>query len=493
MNIILITVDCLRADHVSFLGYQCPTTPFLDQLAHESLVLERALVAGIPTYYSFPAILASRYPLALGRDVVGLAPDESTLATVLKEVGYTTAAFIAGNPYLCRRFYYHQGFDHFEDFLTPSAQMHSEEKPDRSSSPLRRRLNQALQRVVDFWPPARSLYNELYFHYCMWVDPRGRDGRLDTLRQYPTADVVVESALAWLSQQKRSPFFLWLHLMDPHHPYYPPAESLAGLGYSDLTPRQAFYLNETWKRDDISVRRLQRYRDRMVALYDAGIRWVDAQVKQLVEALQSQGLWDKTLFVLTSDHGEEFLEHGGRYHYPLKLTQELIHVPLLIRLPTGQVRGRVPGVFSLIDLTPTLLDILGIAQPGDLVGQSRWQGGSINNDPEALAITECVYNCRNPWRTEDRLGPRLLAIQDQRYKLVINFSMGEDWLFDLWEDPGETKPLPLNVARSIRRRLLEAALDHLRRSRPEPANRLRLRARVAELKHSLELSSQHVV
>src|SRR5215471_8886163 len=116
-SLILVTVDCLRADHVGFLGYARPTTPFLDSLACESLVFSNAIVAGAPTYYSFPAIMASRYPLALGLDVVSLAPDEPTLASVLNQAGYTTCAFLAGNPYLSHRFGYDSGFDGFCDFL----------------------------------------------------------------------------------------------------------------------------------------------------------------------------------------------------------------------------------------------------------------------------------------------------------------------------------------------------------------------------------------
>ena len=116
-SLILITVDCLRADHVGFLGYNRPTTPFLDFLAEESVFFCNAIVAGAPTYYSFPAIMASRHPLALGRDVVGLAPNEETLTMTLKREGYATAAFLAGNPYLSPRFGYDNGFDVFLDHL----------------------------------------------------------------------------------------------------------------------------------------------------------------------------------------------------------------------------------------------------------------------------------------------------------------------------------------------------------------------------------------
>src|SRR5208283_4178778 len=116
-SLVLITVDCLRADHCGFYGYARPTTPFLDSLASESVVVPTAVVAGAPTYYSLPAIMASRMPLALGRDVVGLSPDEETLATTLRHAGYATAAFSAANPYVSARFGYEQGFEVFRDFL----------------------------------------------------------------------------------------------------------------------------------------------------------------------------------------------------------------------------------------------------------------------------------------------------------------------------------------------------------------------------------------
>ena len=116
-SLVLVTVDCLRADHVGFLGYSRPVTPALDALAQNSIVFSDAIVAGAPTYFSFPAIMASRYPLALGREVLGIAPHEVTLATLLRDAGFTTAAFLAGNPYLSPRFGYEQGFETFRDFL----------------------------------------------------------------------------------------------------------------------------------------------------------------------------------------------------------------------------------------------------------------------------------------------------------------------------------------------------------------------------------------
>ena len=127
-SLILITIDCWRADHAGFLGYSRPTTPFLDSLAGASFVFQNALAAGAPTYYSLPAILASRYPLAEGRDLLGLAPEETTLASVLQESGFATAAFCAANPYLSPRFGYDFGFDVFRDLLDSGTVEFAEEQ-----------------------------------------------------------------------------------------------------------------------------------------------------------------------------------------------------------------------------------------------------------------------------------------------------------------------------------------------------------------------------
>src|SRR5437868_13211733 len=194
-SLVLITVDCVRADHVGFLGYNRPTTPFLDALARESLVFTNAIAAGIPTYYSFPAILASRFPLALGRDVIGLA-GEATLASVLRAEGYATAAFLGGNPYLSSRFGYDYGFAEFRDFLDTKP----EGNTDLQTTSYLGRLNRTLSRACGNFSPLRRAYDELYFQYCQRVATPALDS-LDQIRPYATADVLVDQAISWLHSQ----------------------------------------------------------------------------------------------------------------------------------------------------------------------------------------------------------------------------------------------------------------------------------------------------
>src|SRR5207248_504613 len=115
-------------------------------------------------------------------------------------------------------------------------------------------------------------------------------------------------------------------MMDPHSPYYPKTQALDEMGGSAIGA-QAKYLNAFWAREDLTGKRLLRKRDHVMRLYDAGIRWADAQIRKLSQKLYDLDLWDKCAVAVTADHGEEFLEHGGRFHPPVKLTEELVRVP----------------------------------------------------------------------------------------------------------------------------------------------------------------------
>jgi arylsulfatase A-like enzyme len=478
-SLVMVTVDCLRADHVGFLGYSRPVTPGLDALAENSIVFSDAVVAGAPTYFSFPAIMASRYPLALGREILGIAPHELTLATSLRDAGYTTAAFLAGNPYLSPRFGYDQGFDTFRDFLDSgsiTASAFSRRSETNWLSKLNRRIDSNSRRTH----LTAAAYDELYFWYCQWRLSR-ENFSMDRLRVYPAADVVVDQARSWLSSLGEEPFFLWLHLMDPHHPYYPPAEALSSLGIAGITPRRARFLNSYWNRGDIGTRRLQRHREEILSLYDAGIHWADQQISRLVHALQQSQRWNETVFVVTADHGEEFLEHGNRYHSPTDLFEQLIHVPLLLRSPELSGKHLSQGLFSLIHLAPTLLDAVGVAVPDSFRGRSCWAEISTGNLPSEPVIVECVRESNHPSGPGDQTLPRLIAVRDAAYKLVVDFSRGTDFLYDLKSDPGEYSPLPDRAFPKVRARLLQVARTHLRGARKNRNVELRLLARLREV------------
>jgi arylsulfatase A-like enzyme len=484
-SLVLVTVDCLRADHVGFLGYSRPVTPGLDALAQNSVVFSEAIVAGAPTYFSFPAIMASRYPLALGRDILGIAPHEVTLATSLRDAGYSTAAFTASNPYLSPHFGYEQGFGKFRDFLEPGSADKSMSGVAPASSFLSD-FNRRIQADSRRTGLTGAAYDAFYFWYCQWR-LRREDVSMDSLRRYPAADVLVDEACSWLSGLRDQPFFLWLHLMDPHHPYYPPAEALSSLGKSEITPRRAQFLNSFWNRGDIGASKLERHRDEIISLYDAGIFWVDKQISRLVQALQKFQRWDETVFAVTADHGEEFLEHGRRYHSPTSLPEELIHVPLLLRSPEVSGMRLSRGPFSLIHLAPTLLDAAGVAIPDSFQGRSYWKEISAGNLLSEPAIVECVAS-NNPFQTSDRMRPRLMAVREATYKLVIDFNQNfhgiTDSFYDLKNDPGEHSPLAAGVLPEARVQLFKIARAHLQQTQRIRNVELRLLAQLRAIQQS---------
>lgn len=476
-SLMLITVDCLRADHVGFLGYPRKTTPFLDGLAESSAVFSNAIVAGAPTYYSFPAIMASRHPLALGRDIAGIAPEEPTIASTLRQSGYATAAFLAANPYLSPRFGYDVGFDTFNDFLAEGPA--EEQAPAVTAGSLRGRVNSALDKACHSLGPIGGIYDELYFQYCQSVATRSHPS-LDSLRLFPSADVIVNEAGSWLENVGPDPFFLWLHFMDPHSPYYPKEEALKAMA-GDSSAAHALRANSYWNRGDVGARGLLRRRDQVVALYDAGIRWVDSQIGRLVDKLRSRKLWDNCVFAVTADHGEEFLEHGGRYHSPAKLTEELIHVPLLLHGSKAGGPKIQSEPFSLVDLAPTLLDTLDIAAPPTFRGTSLWPQLDEPSGGRA-AIVESIATCKNPFDSQSRTGTRLIVVRESQYKMVVDFASSQDNLFDLESDPGELHPLPANVEKPVRRRLLERAREHIAQSIHSRDTNQRLDAQLRDLR-----------
>jgi arylsulfatase A-like enzyme len=276
--------------------------------------------------------------------------------------------------------------------------------------------------------------------------------------------------------------------MDPHAPYYPKEEALGLLETRGLTASRARYLNSFWNRADVGLSRLKKHCEEVISLYDAGVHWVDAQIARLAETLRTLGIWRNCVFAFTADHGEEFLDHDGRYHAPSKITEELIRVPLLVRVPEAERGSTCESPFSLLHLAPTLLDAMDIPAPGSFRGRSLWSQLQKDQPWDEPAMIECVAGCTNPFRSETRLGPRILGIRERRYKLVFDLSTSTEQIFDLHDDAAEFYPLAAHEQKPVRQRLLARAYKHLVESTQsrDPQHRLdaQLRDIQLELAHS---------
>ena len=286
-NVVVITIDTLRADHLGVYGDKNIQTPSIDQLARSGARFANAYTPIPITLPAHTAIFTGSYPMATGmHDFSGnkLSPTIPTLATVLSKNGYQTAAFI-GAAVLDSRFGLNQGFETYFDHFD---------------------------------------FNRLDETNLDQAERRG--------------DLVMDEALGWLKQRPAhsgQPFFLWVHLYDPHYPYTPP-EPYAS-----------------------------RYRTHP---YDGEIAFADAQVGRLLSYLKEQRLDTDSVIVLAADHGEGLGEHGEKTH-GFFVYNSTLHVPLLVRIPGGAPRVIEDGV-SLVDIMPTILQELKIPVPANVQGRS---------------------------------------------------------------------------------------------------------------------------
>ncbi len=313
-HIIFIVVDALRPDHMSAYGYDRPTTPAVQQrLANGGVRFEEATTASSWTYPSNAAMLTGRMPSRLHVDWAdhssAVAGDEKMLAEFLHDAGYQTAGFV-DNFYLESRFGMAQGFDHYE-------------------------RSQGDERA--------AALNELAFN---WLDS------------------------SWVGPQGEQPLFLFMYYYDPHTWYDPPPpyDTLYDPTYTGTLTADVYQHGQAVVAGDIVP--TERDVFHLKALYDGEITYWDVHLGRLFDRLEAEGILDDSLIVLTSDHGQMFGEHGKWVHRN-SLYEEVLRVPLMVSLPGVLPAGQVittPVVTA--DVTPTILELAGLAVPPALDGQS---------------------------------------------------------------------------------------------------------------------------
>ncbi len=428
-NLLLVSIDTLRADHLGCYGAERPTSPRLDRFAESAVRFEHAYAPAPWTLPSHAALLTGVHPYRLGlRDAAGTLPsDVPTLAERLSRSGYQTAA------------------------------------------------------IVDSWPGGyvgaeRGFgrgFGEYVHHPSL-----GRPLRDDVA-------VTVERAEAWLARRDRArPFFLFLHTKSVHaapgatpchdrrcfpydkpDPYrfrfLPEAEATARWRSPELGKGQGYLwaLNREILAGRLDPGAVPREEiAQLEALYDAGIAYLDEHLGLFLERAEESGQLDDTAIVLTSDHGEAFGEHGLFMHQ--QVYEELLRVPLLVRLPgggPGWVEGRR---VALEDVAATLAGLAGLADPGAMTGR-----------PLPLDGSAAGTSAEQPFLGYYLFGPRFdyraFAVRQGDLKLVAQATRPEGELahelYDLAADPGERSPLPAGDPRHAE---LAALLDRLLRQPP---------------------------
>jgi arylsulfatase A-like enzyme/Flp pilus assembly protein TadD len=383
-SVILITIDTLRADHVGCYGAQMVKTPTLDALAHDGVVFERALSQVPLTWPSHAVILTGTYPFQNGvQDFTGqpLAEQFRTVSQAFLQAGYATGAVVSAFV-LDRSWGLARGFDFYDDAFAAE----TFEKKDAGL-----------------------------------VDRRAGES--------------VAHAIAWLKKTPRRPFFLWLHLYDPHSPYDPPE------------PYRTEYRSH---------------------LYDGEIAYADHELGNLMSWLKQSHLYDSSLIVALSDHGESLGEHGEDEH-GFFVYNATVHVPLIVKPPAGSgiAAGRHGEPVETTAVGPTLLQLAGVKDSGDKIyaqfqthalfgtksGMTPAGSQTANQIPKDSAYSETFYPFSSfGWSP-------LHALESERFHFI---EAPKPELYDLETDPGETRNIvadqPATVA--VLRGQMQTLLAH---------------------------------
>lgn len=400
-NVLLITVDTLRADHLGFAGYPRDTSPNLDRLAREGTWFPRFYSQSATTGAAHASLFTSLPPRETGvtANSQPFPANVASLMSALRAAGYSAAGFVS-SVVVGRKSKLQDHFDHFDDELTTV-------EPNRNTR---------------FERPAAQ---------------------------------TVQAALDWIAKAPAGrPFFVWIHLIDPHGPYEAPVDPdrYVGDAYYDRVPAADLPLgNGDWEPGTIP--RYQALGGRTdpryyVARYDAEIRYMDAALGTLFGELERRGVARDTLVAVTADHGETLAEPGHKHYFSHGVItyEEVTRIPLVIREAGGERRlGTVDRErpLSSLDLAPTLLELAGVPIPDGFRGRNLLR---TPLDPEAPIVSLGGYGTES---LEQKIGTQF-SVRRGPLRYIVNTKDGSQELYDLRDDPGETRNViarpPVDVA-----------------------------------------------
>ncbi|MCP4677311.1 MAG: sulfatase-like hydrolase/transferase [Deltaproteobacteria bacterium] len=425
-DIVLVVIDTLRADATTPHGSKEDTTPFLKELVDQGIIFTKVFSPGPWTVPSMYSMMTGLYPSehgicdgvavgpAIKKKMVGqqVLPDEAvTLAESLKRAGYTTFG-VSTNFHLARQFGFAQGFDDFQG-------------GEFSFIPF---PNMAVESLGEDFRAAPKSFLWLHFfdpHYpYLQVEPWFTEWNKSRFKNY--LDMSIEATTMFYRKKARlgpnDP-------LDPKHLY-----SIYKLAVYLANQSEVLFYGLPAARKYVKDEHIEFFR----ASYASNVRQTDEAVR---EAFETLGISDQSLVIVTSDHGEELFHHGGTGHRRhVSVYQELIHVPLIIRLPGRKSAGTVIDTpVSLIDIYPTLLDLLGEPVPEELSGVSLkplMEGGTI---PPRTLYSE-TKNKRGEART----------IIEYPWKYIYNYKKKTKELYNLEKDPGEKNNLEMQMKERVK-------------------------------------------
>ena len=424
-DIVLISLDTTRADHVGAYGSSVKT-PAMDRLAAEGVVFENVSAACTTTLPSHVSLFTGRWPLQHGvvRNGFTVHPDNRMLPEVLRELGYRTAGVSAAV---------------------------------------------ALSRILGF-PQGFEVWDQ---------DPETGAGPGEANRDARRAEAITDAALSFLaaSSQDPRPLFLFVHYVDPHAPYDPPepyrsmygevSEGVDG-SYASIERAQRLHRGNVPGAPPVAAQALSKTliqglrgeplgADRDLArLYAGEVSYMDGQLQRLFDGLAASGLYRDALVIVTADHGETFWEHPDVWSHGIAAYETTVRIPLIIRFPRAEHAGlRVGTLVSNVDVAPTLFEYLGLRRGSDLDGASLLPlvaGGAFEREAsfsQGPLPAGPVEAKAERWKN----AAKAHSIRRGRWKLVRTPYLDYEELYDLERDPGEQDNLLASTSPEAQRAL----------------------------------------
>ena len=431
-NAVLITADSLRYDLLSADG-DPETTPFLDKLAEDGVFFENAVPTGPGTSSSFPGILASALPLEHGYR--GLNSAHQPVAEQLQQSGVRTLG-LSSSTHVSSLYGYNRGFHKFDE---PSIEG-TEENSGRD-------VKKAVFDFADSIPVVRNIGRQLIRYIRSFKrDIQGVE------RPYELAEDITNRAVEMIRTDIEAypdqPRFVWVGYMEPHSPPYPPEKYVKIFHDGEFNRTEIHELWKRWSRQRPPLWDETAETDAMSILttnevaalrdyYRAQARYLDDELKRFVESLEQLGIRDETAVLFTTDHGEEFFEHGDLGHRQ-KLYDELVHVPLIASAGGEAWNAQdYTGTISLLDLAPTIADLLDVEPAAEWQGQSFTsvlQGGTHERK---YAISELSHRGSDGYGGDVRLEDVVMSVRTADWKYIRNKQKGSEELYDLSTDMAE--------------------------------------------------------
>jgi arylsulfatase A-like enzyme len=427
-NVVLVLIDTLRADHLGAYGYERPTSPFIDTLAADGVLFENAVSAAPATFPSVNTILTSVSPNVFNRynaSDFGIPEQMTTLAEAFQSAGFRTAAV--------------------------------------SASPIVRRLSLGKKR--------QSRFNQGFERFDERCIPRNLE------RSPYTAPCVTWHALGLMRNFAADRFFLYIHYLDPHGPYQPPdemdrfSEPYSGKDFISMGRPKPVREWVYGAGPDVGI--TERDTDHLRDLYDGEIRAIDANLQRLLRGFADRGLRDDTLFVILSDHGESFMEHG-HFSHGKNMYQQILHVPLIFYWPRGIAAGqRRSDVACAVDVMPTILALAKLPIPKAARGIPLLGSEQSPDASPRACYSEGMAGWGSPRGT-------LFSLRLRDSKILYYRPEDRYEVYDLGTDPAESTNLADDTASAAGKRV--ESLQHALHSRPE-LRRLRAEGKVPAPPH----------